>query len=128
MYGLSQLIDCPTRITSNTSTLIDHILTNTQENISQSCVSEKSQKQNTTDTRNKFLLFEKLLDWWTLERVSFPNFENFANPDIAYSGFITRLDCAINAIALFKTIRIENNTSEWFDGKIAEKIHTRQTL
>ena len=36
MYGLSQLIDCPTRITSNTSTLIDHILTNTQENISQS--------------------------------------------------------------------------------------------
>ena len=38
MYGLSQLIDCPTRITSNTSTLIDHILTNTQENISQSGV------------------------------------------------------------------------------------------
>ena len=35
MYGLSQLIDCPTRITCNTSTLIDHILTNTQENISQ---------------------------------------------------------------------------------------------
>ena len=38
MYGLSQLIDCPTRITSNTSTLIDHILTNTQKNISQSSV------------------------------------------------------------------------------------------
>ena len=38
MYGLSQLIDRPTRITCNTSTLIDHILTNTQENISQSGV------------------------------------------------------------------------------------------
>ena len=38
MYGLSQLIYCPTRITSNTSTLIDHILTNSQENISQSDV------------------------------------------------------------------------------------------
>ena len=36
MYCLSQLIDCPTTITSNTSTLIDHILANTQENISQS--------------------------------------------------------------------------------------------
>ena len=34
--GLNQLIDCPTRITSNTSSLIDHILTNIQENISQS--------------------------------------------------------------------------------------------
>ena len=38
LYGRSQLIDCPTRITNNTSTLIDHILTNTQENISQSVV------------------------------------------------------------------------------------------
>ena len=38
MYGLSQLIDCPARVTSNKSTLIDHILTNTQENISQSGV------------------------------------------------------------------------------------------
>ena len=34
MHGLSRLIDFPTRITCNTSTLIDHILTNTQENIS----------------------------------------------------------------------------------------------
>ena len=38
MYGLSQLLDCPARVTSNNSTLIDHILTNTQENISQSGV------------------------------------------------------------------------------------------
>ena len=31
------MIDCPTRLTSsNTSTLIDYILTNTEENISQS--------------------------------------------------------------------------------------------
>ena len=64
----------------------------------------------------------------TLERVSFPNFENFANPDIVYSNFITRLDCVINAIAPFKTVRIKNNASEWFDGEIAEKIHTRDKL
>ena len=37
MYGLPQLINCPTRVTCNTSTLIDHILINTQ-NISQSGV------------------------------------------------------------------------------------------
>ena len=30
MYGLSQLIGCLTRISCNTSTLIDHILANTQ--------------------------------------------------------------------------------------------------
>ena len=48
----------------------------------------------------------------TLERVSFPNYENFDNPDVAYSDFITRLDCVINAVAPFKTVRIKNNASE----------------
>ena len=38
IHGLKQLINCPTRITCNTSTLIDHFLTNTQDNISQSGV------------------------------------------------------------------------------------------
>ena len=64
----------------------------------------------------------------TLERISFPNYENFDNPDVTYSDFITRLDCVTNAIAPFKTVRIKNNASEWFDGEIAEKIHTRDKL
>ena len=64
----------------------------------------------------------------TLERISFPNYENFDNPDVAYSDFITRLDCVINAIAPFKTVRIKSNASEWFDRKITEKIHTRDKL
>ena len=36
MFGLSQLINCPTRKPCNTSTLSGYILTNTQEIISQS--------------------------------------------------------------------------------------------
>ena len=32
-YGFKQLINCPTRITCNTSTLTDHILTNAQDKI-----------------------------------------------------------------------------------------------
>ena len=42
----------------------------------------------------------------TLERVSFPNYKNFDNPDIAYSEFITRLD-----IAPFKTATIKTSNS-----------------
>ena len=38
IYGFKQLINCPTRITCNTSTLIDHILTNAQDNFSEPCV------------------------------------------------------------------------------------------
>ena len=145
MYRLSQLIDCPTRITSNTSTLIDHILTNTQENISQSgvidtAISDHSLIYFTRNIpkekckRHKEITFRSLKNYSTdvykgiLERVSFPNYENFDNPDVACSDFITRLDCVINAVAPFKTVRIKNNASEWFDGEIAEKIHTRDKL
>ena len=35
IYGFKQLINCPAKIIYNTSTLIDHILTNAQDNISQ---------------------------------------------------------------------------------------------
>ena len=36
MYSLQHLINCSTRITCNNSTLIDHILTNIEDNIMQS--------------------------------------------------------------------------------------------
>ena len=35
MHGLKQLIDSPTRVTENTSSLLDHILTNSHDKISQ---------------------------------------------------------------------------------------------
>ena len=145
IYGLSQLIDSPTRITSNTSNLIDHILTNTQENISQSGVIDTAISDHsliyctrkiprTKYNRHKEITFCSLKNYLpdvykgTLERVSFPNYENFDNPDVTCIDFITWLDCAINALALFKTVRIKNNASEWFDGEIAEKIHARDKI
>ena len=64
----------------------------------------------------------------TLERVSLFNFKNFDNPEIAYSDFITKLDCVINAIAPFMTVRTKNNAGECFDGEIAEKMQTRDKL
>ena len=42
LYGLKQLIESPTRITVTTSTLIDHILTNSHEKVSQSGVIDVS--------------------------------------------------------------------------------------
>ena len=47
----------------------------------------------------------------TLVRISFPNYKEFDNLNIAYSDFSTRLDYAINTIALFKTVIIKNNAS-----------------
>ena len=123
------MIHCPTRITNNTSTLIDHILTNTQENISQSGVIDTATSDHSLIyftrkipkeeyKRHKEITFRSLKNYstdvhkGTLERVSFPNYENFDNPDVAYSDFITRLGSVINAITPFKTVRIKNNISE----------------
>ena len=144
MYGLSQLIDCQTRITSNT-TFIDHILTNTQENISQSAIIDSAISDHSLIyctrkipkakySRRKEITFRSLKNYLpdvykgALDRVLFPNYENVHNPHVAYSDFITRLDCVINAIAPFKTVRIKNSSTEWFDGETAEKIHTRDKL
>ena len=64
----------------------------------------------------------------TLEKVSFHNYEIFDDPDIAYSDFVAKLSRVMNAIAPFKTVKVKNNASEWFDGEIAERIHTRDKL
>ena len=34
----------------------------------------------------------------------------------------------VNTLAPLKTARVKNNTSKWFDGEIADKIHTRDKL
>ena len=121
---MSQLIDCPIRITSNTSTLIDHILTNTQENISQSSVLDTAISDHSLIhctrkilkakyNRHKKITFHSLKNYLadvykeTLERVSFPNYENFDDLDIAYSDYNPRLGSVMNIILPFKTVRIK---------------------
>ena len=133
IYGFKQLINCPIRITCNISTLIDHVLTNAQDNISQSvaintAISDHNMIYCTSKTlkakcnKHKELTFCSLriysVDIYkqALERVSFPNYDSFHNPDIAYKDFINRLACFVNAVAPFKTVQLKNNTSEWFDG------------
>ena len=111
IYGFKQLINCPTRITCNTSILIDHILKNSQYNISQSGVIDTTISDHNMIyctrkilkakcNNHKELTFGSLrncsVDVYkqALERTSFPNCDNFHNLDIAYSDFINRLDCS----------------------------------
>ena len=138
-------MNCQTRITCNTSTLIDHILTNSQDSISQSGVintaisghnmihcTKKILKAKYN--KHKKLTFCSLRNYsvdiyrQALERASFPNYDNFHNPDIAYNNFINKLDCVVNAGAPFKTVSVKSNTRGWFDGEIADKIHTHEKL
>ena len=121
------MINCPTRITCNTSTLIDHILTNSQDNISQfgvidTAISHHNMIYCTREilkakyNKGKELTFCSLGNYsvdvykQALERASFPNYDNVHNPDITYNDFINRFDCVVNAVAPFKTVRVKSNT------------------
>ena len=105
-YGFKQLIKGPTRTTRSTSTLIDHILTNTHEYISQSgiidtVVSGHSMVYCTRKisrakyNKHKEITFRSLKNYSVdvykeaLEKVSIPNYDNFDNPELAYSDFIS---------------------------------------
>ena len=145
LHGLKQLISTPTRITENKSSLLDHILTNTNENVSHFGVMDvglsdhqliyatrkKTQKKNNVHreiTIRSFKNYTIELYQRALKTLDFPNYENFTDMDAAYTDFIDKLVSVINKIAPIKTIRAKNHTEEWFDGEVSENILIRDKL
>ena len=53
-----------------------------------------------------------------LNKVKFPNYDEFNNIDDAYENFRDKLFEVIDKIAPFKSARIKNKTPEWFDLEI----------
>ena len=117
--GLTQLINEPTRKTDATESLLDHILVNTPDKISQSGVIEKgisdheiifctrkhqkikSGQHNSIKIRSmknysKELFLEKL------NEIQFPDYSTFQHVNDAYSDIITKLMIVIDNIAPIK--------------------------
>ena len=143
--GLKQLIKHPTRITCHTSTLIDHIITNCEEKVTQSGVIDTSlsdhqfifctKKIKRVKTNNhKQISFCSLKNYSMenfereLNNVAFPNYEIFSDVDSIYSGVVKKITQVINNLAPYETIRVKNQSNEWFDGELAEQITNRDKL
>ena len=140
VFSFKQLIKNATRIVyNNTSSLLDHILTNSLENISQSGIinigisdhlliyctrkinslrsfSHKEIKCRSLKRYNEDD-FKKILN-----SIKFPNYETFNDVNRAYDDFFDKLINAINKIAPMKVTRMKNDTPDWFDLEISEKI------
>ena len=54
--------------------------------------------------------------------------KTFRDANLAYSDFINKLTGVINSIAPMKQRKMKNNSQEWFDGEVAEKIAIRDKL
>ena len=134
-FSLKQLISSATRITCSSSTIIDHILTNTTNNISQSGVIDLgisdhnviyfTRKMKKVKLRHhtyiKYRSFKNysVTDYEDkLKLANFPNYLNFDNIDLAYSNFLKTLMSVIDSLAPSKEKRIKGRTQEWFDGEI----------
>ena len=123
--GLKQLIKHPTRITCHTSTLIDHIITNCEEQVTQSGVIDTSlsdhqlifctRKIKRVKTNNhKQISFRPLKNYSMenfereLKNIAFSNYEKFSDVNSAYNDIVNKNTQVINNLAPYKTIKVKS--------------------
>ena len=141
--GYTQLINTPTRVTANTSSLIDHIYTNNRDKVSQAGVIETGISDHfiTYCTRRKPK--DIIGKHTTIKIRSMKNYtkESFVenlegkdwnivkqerqDPDRALEIFNTMFIQSIDEICPEKDIRVKGRTEPWIDADILEAIRER---
>ena len=128
-FSLKEIIQETTRITSITSSLLDHILTNSDWKISQKGVINVrlSDHQFINYTRkhlrtkanihkqDRVRLLEKYapeLLRKELKKIIFAKDNILSNVNIAYLDLVKKFLTVVNEIAPFKDLRIKNNTQD----------------
>ena len=135
----------PTRVTCNTSTLIEHILKNSSEKTFQSgiidpgisdhqlifCIRKvkrvKFHKHNNVLLRSIKHYFLNLFVEG-LRKYFFLIMNFFSNIDAAYTDFLNKLIKVINEIAPSKEVRIKKNNQDWFDREVPDLTDVREKL
>ena len=142
LNGLKQLLTLPTRITKTSTSLLDHVLTNSADRVSQFGVVDTglsdhqliycTRKITRTKTNvHKYIRTRSLKNYSQtlfldkLGKVNFPDYSNFKDINNAYSDFTEKVTSVIDEIAPIKEIRVKNNSQDWFDAEINEEIERR---
>ena len=144
-FSLYQFIKAPTRITCNSTAVIDHTLASYPERVTQQrifdvglsdhqlifCIRKLSRIKRGTHKHIKFRSFKHYLaDLFKefLTSINFSNYQNFNDATEAYDDFIQKTMVAIDKVAPIKERRIKHNSQEWFDNEISEAIKNRDKL
>jgi len=140
---LKEIIQEPTRVTSTTSSLLDHIITNTSWKISQQGVIDVGLSDHQLIFCTRKILRTKAnmhnqirvrsLKNYTpdlyieeLKNITFPDYSIFSDVNVAYSDLVDKILKVVDKVAPFKDLRIKNNTQDWFDEEITEAIKIRE--
>ena len=114
--GLKQLIKHLTRITCHTQTIIDHIITNCEEKVTQSGVIDASLSDHqlifctrkikrAKANNHKQISFHSLKNdsmenfEQELKNIAFPNYKKFNDVNSAYSDLVNKITQVINILA-----------------------------
>ena len=62
----------------------------------------------------------------SLKDIKFPNYDIFSDVNVAYANLTKKISDTIDNVAPIKTLRIKNNSQDWFDSEIAEVIRLRE--
>ena len=140
-FSLKKDIWVLTRVTSNTSSLLDHIVTNAGWTISQKGVIEAGLSdrqliyctQKILRTKANQIRIPKLKNY-TPEllkeklstKINFPDYNIFSNVNIACLDLVKKILSVIDKITPYKDLRIKSNTQDWFNDKVAEAIKLRE--
>ena len=125
---MTEIIKEPTRITCFTSTLLDHILTNCSEKVSQKgviyigisghqliyCTRIKEIKHNMHNQIQVRSLknYSAEISTNDLKAVQFLNYNIFSNVNVAYSDLLNKILDTTDRVVPIKEIRIKNKTQE----------------
>ena len=143
-HSVEQIITEPTWETDQTATLIDYILTNSPDKVSQSGVidlglshhdliycTKKYHYPNPINIMIFFSLKEKVFHqklFGKSKRDFFPNYLNYTCVNDAYPYFINRFVESINFIAPAKRIRVKANSKSCFNNQIMSAKQRRDKL
>ena len=144
-FGSKQLIIVPTRVTTGSSTIIDHVLASFPERVAQSgvidvglsdhqliyCTRKISRIKRGSHKQIKFRSFKHYIaDLFEQElfRLNFPNYWNFNDINEACNDFIQKIMNVIDKVATLKERQVKQNSQEWFDGEIADEIKNHVKL
>ena len=145
LNGLKQLLTLPTRITKNSMSLLDHVLTNSADRVSQFGVVDTGLSDHqliyctrkitrTKSNVHKYIKTRSLKNYSQtlflekLKKANFPDYSKFKDINDAYSDFTGKVTSVIDEIAPTKEIRVKNNSQDWFGAEINEEIKRRDKL
>ena len=132
-FELKRLIKVPTRVTSSSSRIIEHILASFPKKVIQSGVTDigLSDHQLIYCTRKTSKIkrgSHKQMKFHSFKHHKVDLFEqklsklNFNDINEAYNDFIQKIMNVIDKVASMKERKVKQNSKEWFDGEIANEI------